>query len=62
LDEPSSVERLWEEFKGAIIDELRAIDWIPRSVGSEQGDRLSLVDTLEDKGAEDRWPSSSPRR
>jgi RNA polymerase sigma factor FliA len=93
--------------KGAIIDELRAIDWIPRSVrfkarevekayvalenrlhrspteqlgittdelhqifnqisfvsvvaldellsvGSERGDRLSLVDTLEDKGAED---------
>ena len=154
MDEPSSVERLWEEFKlkasadarerlilqyaplvkyvagrasvgpppnieqaisrikGAIIDELRAIDWIPRSVrfkarevekayvalenrlhrsptdgevaqqlgittdelhqifnqisfvsvvaldellsvGSERGDRLSLVDTLEDKGAED---------
>jgi hypothetical protein len=24
------------------------------SVGSERGDRLSLVDTLEDKGAEDR--------
>jgi RNA polymerase sigma factor for flagellar operon FliA len=98
--------------KGAIIDELRAIDWIPRSVrfkarevekayatlenrlrrtptdievaqelgisinelhsifneisfvsvvaldelltvGSERGDRLSLVETLEDKGAED---------
>jgi RNA polymerase sigma factor for flagellar operon FliA len=98
--------------RGAIIDELRAIDWIPRSVrfkarevekayvalenrlhrsptdaevaqqlsittdelhqifnqisfvsvvaldellsvGSERGDRLSLVDTLEDKGAED---------
>src|SRR6266480_1122335 len=98
--------------KGAIIDELRSIDWIPRSVrykarevekayaalegrlrrsptdaevaqelgittdelhhifsqisfvsvvaldellsvGSERGDRLSLVDTLEDKGAED---------
>src|SRR5215207_1838072 len=98
--------------KGAIIDELRAIDWIPRSVrfkarevekayvalenrlhrsptdgevaqqlgittdelhqifnqisfvavvaldkllsvGSERGDRLRLVDTLEDKGAED---------
>jgi hypothetical protein len=98
--------------QGAIIDELRAIDWIPRSVrfkarevekayahlenqlhrsptdaevarqlgistddlhhifnqisfvsvvaldelltvGSERGDRLSLVDTLEDKGAED---------
>ena len=101
-----------ERIKGAIIDELRAIDWIPRSVrfkarevekayvalenrlhrsptdaevaqqlgittdelhqifnqisfvsvvaldellsvGSERGDRLSLVDTLEDKGAED---------
>jgi len=98
--------------KGAIIDELRAMDWVPRSVrfkareiekayanlesilkraptekeiaerlgftlrelhdvinqisfvsvvaldellsvGSERGDRLSLVDTLEDKGAED---------
>ena len=107
--------------KGAIIDELRAIDWIPRSVrfkarevekahvplenrlhrgptdaevaqqlgitteelhqifnqisfvsvvaldellsvGSERGDRLSLVDTLEDKGAEDPSPSSSRRR
>jgi DNA-directed RNA polymerase specialized sigma subunit len=41
--------------KGAIVDELRL-------VGSERGDRLSLVDTLEDKGAEDPGRSSSPRR
>src|ERR671919_2600245 len=106
--EPYAISRI----RGAIIDELRAIDWIPRSVrfkarevekayaalenrlhrsptdaevaqqlgittgelhqifnqisfvsvvaldellsvGSERGDRLSLVDTLEDKGAED---------
>src|SRR5215218_1793277 len=80
--------------RGAIIDELRAIDWIPRSVrykarevekayarlegelhrtpsegevaaemgiklddllsvGGEKGDKLSLVDTLEDTRAED---------
>jgi RNA polymerase sigma factor for flagellar operon FliA len=32
------------------------------SVGSERGDRLSLVDTLEDKSAEDPGPCSSPRR
>jgi RNA polymerase sigma factor for flagellar operon FliA len=34
----------------------------PLSVGSERGDRRSLVDTLEDKGAEDPWRCSSPRR
>jgi hypothetical protein len=34
----------------------------PLSVGSGRGDRLGLVDTLEDKGAEERWPCSSPRR
>ena len=50
--------------KGAIIDELHhifnqisfvsvvALDEL-LTVGSERGDRLSLVDTLEDKGAED---------
>jgi RNA polymerase sigma factor FliA len=112
LDEPSS---------GAIIDELRAIDWIPRSVrfearevekayvalenrlhrsptdaevaqrlgittdglhqifnqisfvsvvaldellpvGSERGDRLSLVDTWRTRAPRTRWPCSSPRR
>jgi RNA polymerase sigma factor for flagellar operon FliA len=112
LERGIKFETYASRIKGAIIDELRAIHWIPRSVrfkarevekayaapenrlhrsptdaevaqqlgitteelhqifnqisfvsvvaldellsvGSERGDRLSLVDTLEDKGAED---------
>jgi RNA polymerase sigma factor FliA len=79
LDEPSSVERLWEEFKlkassrstrsrgsrarsptgcGHRLDPRSSGSRPARSrrllsVGSERGGRLSLVDTLEDKGAED---------
>jgi hypothetical protein len=71
------VERLWEECRLAAGHRLDppvgpvqarevekayvALDEL-RSAGSERDDRPSLVDTLEDKGAEDPWRSTSPRR
>jgi RNA polymerase sigma factor for flagellar operon FliA len=45
-DEPHQIFNQISFVSVVTLDELR-------SVGSERGDRLSLVDTLEDKGAED---------
>jgi RNA polymerase sigma factor FliA len=67
LDEPSSVERLWEEFKlkaSADARERLILHYAPLVkyvAGRVSGDRLSLVDTLEDRAPRTPSPCSSRR-